>query len=417
MGCRPFITGDMMLTDPKLQKNVKPTGKDYQLADGGGLSLIVRAKGKMTWRYEYRVNGKKEKLTLGNYPAMSLAEARRLHQEKKLMVDRGESPIATDQAEQRAVEVEQSRVTFGKAAERYKAEWIDRNWKNPEKAWQPIALHLLPTLGDKPLEEITIGDIRALLYEKRERNGEQAALYAHSAAKRIFAYAVEHEWCTSNPALMIASQRIGSRRKRSRYLSTAEMKRYLNLVYQSSAYRGYKLGLHLLLMLGLRLHEVVQANWSEIDLDKAEWRIPAERMKGGLEHIVLLPPQAVEILHELQHLGSGSEWLFPMKSDLGRPMHGNNVGSVHRAVCITGGIDDYHVHDHRHTLSTHLHEMGYPPDVIEATLAHALGGMRGVYNNAEYREQRKAMLQAWADHLDSLVNGASIIRANFRKSA
>lgn len=404
------------LSDPTCN-TLKATGKEYQKADGGGLSLVVRREGTKVWRYEYRVNGRKEKLLLGSYPAMSLKEARAAHQEKKLLVDRGISPIAAEQVKQQAITEKQERVTFGQAAERYKTEYLDANWKDPEKAWGPIKLHLLPALADKPLEEITIADIRNLLSEKRERNGEQAALYTHGAAKRIFAYAVHNEWCASNPALLIMSKFVGKRRQRSRYLSTAEMKRYLNLVYQSSAYRGYKLGLHLLLMLGLRLHEVVGGNWSEIDLDNGEWRISADRMKGKAEHIVFLPAQAVEMLQELRILGNGSEWLFPMPTDPSRPMHGNNVGGVHRAVCITGGIEDYHVHDHRHTLSTHLHEMGWPADVIESALAHSIGGMRGVYNNAEYREQRKAMLRAWADHLDSLVNGASIIRANFRKSA
>lgn len=395
----------------------KATGKEYQKADGGGLSLVIRREGTKVWRYEYRVNGKKEKLLLGSYPAMSLKEARAAHQEKKQLVDRGISPLAADRDAQQAVVEKENRVTFGQAAERYKAEWIDSKWKDPEKAWGPVKLHLLPALADRPLEEITVADIRDLLFEKRERNGEQAALYVRGAAKRIFAYAVFKEWCATNPALLVESQYIGSRGKRTRYLSTAEMKRYLILVYQSSGYRGYKLGLHLLLMLGLRLHELAHGNWREIDLDKGEFRIPADRMKGGEDHIVLLPAQAIEMLQELRTLGCGSEWLFPMKSDPSRPMHGNNIGGLHRAVCMSGEVDDYHVHDHRHTLSTHLHEMGWPPDVIEATLAHKLGGMRGVYNNAEYRQQRQKMLQAWADHLDSLVHGASIIRANFRKSA
>lgn len=395
----------------------KATGKEYQKADGGGLSLVVRAEGSKVWRYEYRIDGKKEKLLLGSYPSIPLKEARAIHQEKKLLVDRGISPIAAEREAQRAIIEVQERVTFGLAAERYNTEWIASKWKNPEKAWGPIKLHLLPTLADKPLEEITVSIIRDLLYEKRERNGEQAALYIRGAAKRIFAYAIFKGWCTNNPALLVESQYIGSRGKRSRYLSTAEMKRYLTLIYQSSGYRGYKLGNHLLLMLGLRLHELAHGNWREIDLDNEEWRIPAERMKGAAEHTVMLPTQAIGMLQELRILGGGSEWLFPMKSDPTRPMHGNLIGSLHRAVCMTGEIDDYHVHDHRHTISTHLHEMGWPPDVIEATLAHALGGMRGVYNNAEYRQQRKKMLQEWANHLDGLVSGVSIVRANFRKSA
>ncbi len=413
----------MPLSDAKL-RTIKPTGKEYQLADGGGLVLVVRAKGAMAWRYEYRVNGKKEKLPLGNYPFTGLAEARRLHLAAKEKVKHGISPIEefkkleqAKQEERTKQEEHESRTRFGEAAERYRADWLERKWKDPAKAWGPIKLHLLPVFGARPLDDITASDVRNFLYGIRERNGEQAAIHAHGWLKRIFAHAVEHELGTSNPAALVNGRQIGSRTKRKRYLSTAETKHYLAQVYQSSTYRGYKLGLHLLLMLGLRLNEVAGANWCEIDLDAAEWRIPHGRMKSKRDHTVLLPQQAVELLKELHALGGGSAWLFPMRTNPAKPMHGNNLGGVHRSICTSGGIADYHLHDHRHTASTHLHEMGYPPDVINAALAHAVGGIRGVYNNAEYKEQRRAMLQAWADHLDALGSETTVIRAVFRRTA
>jgi integrase len=210
---------------------------------------------------------------------------------------------------------------------------------------------------------------------------------------------------------------VGTRKKRTRYLKVQEIRRYLAELYQSSCYRCYKLGLNLLLLLGLRLNELTGAAWSEIDLDHGEWQIPAERMKSKREHWVPLPPQAVEMFRELQALAGRSAWVFPMRSDPKRPMNGNNLDGVHRVICAACSIEDYHIHDHRHTASTHLHKMGYPADVIEAALAHAIRGLRGVYSHAEYREQRTRMLSAWADHLDSLMSEESVIRATFRKLA
>ncbi len=307
-------------------------------------------------------------------------------------------------------------MTFAAAAERYRAEWLERNWKDPAKPWGVIQRHLLPAFGAMALEDIAVDGLRLMLYDLRARKGEAAAMEAHGAIRRILAYGVEHGWLAHNAAA-IAPKRVGTRKKRARYLKAQDIRRYLAALYQSSCYRGYKLGLHLLLMLGLRLNELAGAAWSEIDLARGEFVIPAGRMKAKREHWVPLPPQAVEMLTELQALAGGSAWVFPMRTDPARAMDGNNLGGVHRAICASCDIDDYHVHDHRHTASTHLHEMGYPADVVEAALAHAIRGLRGVYSHAEYREQRAKMLGAWADHLDALMNEATVIRASFRKMA
>lgn len=259
--------------------------------------------------------------------------------------------------------------------------------------------------------------LRLMLYDLRARRGEAAALEAHGSMRRVLAYAVECEWIACNVAAAITPKRIGTRKKRTRYLKAQEIRRYLTALYQSSCYRGYKLGLHLLLMLGLRLNELAGAAWVEIDLERGEWVIPAARMKAGREHWVPLSPQAVEMFAELKALAGGSPWVFPMRTDPARAMNGNNLGGIHRVICASCEMEDYHIHDHRHTLSTHLHEMDYPADVIEAALAHAIRGLRGVYSHAEYREQRAKMLAAWAEYLDGLMNEATVIRATFRKSA
>ncbi|WP_211234042.1 tyrosine-type recombinase/integrase [Chitinilyticum litopenaei] len=421
-------------------KNAKPEAKDYQLAAGGGLFLVVRSTGGKSWVLDFVCNGERHRQRLGKYPAVSLAEACRLRDAARKVASQGGNPAellthddsrtalldgksvseaSKIKAEQEAFVIDAARMTFAEAAGRYKAGWVNQKWKNPDKAYATVRLHLLPQLGALALDDITAPDLRELLYAIRERRGEQAALHAHGWASRIFAYAVEHDWCNVNPAQAIKAARIGQKGKRGRYLSLQEMRRYLACLYQTDGYRGYKLALHLLLMLALRKNELCGAHWSEFDLVAAEWLIPAFRMKTKKEHRVFLPVQAVAILEELRRLGGGSEWVMPMPTNPKRPMNGNNLDGVQHAALIAAKIEDYVIHDHRHTASTQIREQGIEqnPEVIETILSHAIPGMAGVYSQAEYKTQRLAALQKWADFLDWVMNEQTVIAATFRKIA
>ncbi len=419
-------------------RNAKATGKDYQLSDGEGLFILIRAKGTKQWRCEYRMNGKKSKYGYGNYPELSLAEARTLHAAARKLIELGRHPaevmnssiakqmilkghslLEVDAAQAKAAEIEANakRMTFGQAADRYKTEWVDKNWKAPDKGYSPVRVNLLPKLGELALEDIDASLLREHLYTVREQRGTQAALQAHGWASRIFAFALEHDWCTRNPAQAIKAARIGARGKRVRWLTTPEIRRYLASLYQAECYRGYKLALHLLLILALRKNELCRANWSEFDLEAGEWLIPAGRMKSAKEHIVFLPSQAIEMLKELKHLGYGSEWVLPMPTNPKRPMSGNNLDGAHAAAINAAKIEDYVIHDHRHTASTQLREMGHLPEVVETALSHAIPGMAGVYSHAQYKKQRLEMLQSWADFLDKTMNEQTVIAATFRKIA
>lgn len=400
----------------------KATGADYQKADGGGLSLLVRASGLKIWRYEYRVNGKKEKYVIGDNDVIPAPDARKKRDELERLVKAGISPLEKEKLDElakvAALSAMDIRPTFLNVLERYREEWLPLHWKHPDKRWAFIKRTLIPALGDKLIADITKQDIRALLMLKRETSGEATAIAMLRALRHIYVWAIEQDICEINPAAAIQSKGVGKTKKRERHLTKPEIKRYLTLIYSGSSYRTYRLGLHLLLMLGIRLNELVEANWKEFSEDGTEWTIPPSRMKGKREHTLILPRQAVELFSELQTLGNGSEWVFPMKSDPKRHMNGNNLGETHRAACVAGGIDDYVMHDHRHTVSTTLNGSGkFHPQAIESVLAHAVRGMAGVYDNGDYRHLRAEMLQFWADTLDGIVNEATVIRANFRKVA
>lgn len=426
----------MPLTDTEIKK-LKPTGKEYQKADSRGLVLVVRAKGGKFWRFEYRLDGEKSRCGFGTYPEISLENARKIHLVARQLVEFGKHPatlldsheskqmiiddhnlkeIEANVKAKKEAEAIQSLMTFGDAADIYKTEWVNKAWKNPDRGWSPVRLHLLPKLADTPLEAIDVAMLRELIYDIRERKGVAIALICHGWSDRIFGYAVEHGYCKHNPAALIKAARVGNRNKRTRWLTTPEIKRYLTGLYQSGCYRGYKLALHLLLMLVLRKHELCHAAWSEIDLEKGEMLIPAARMKTKKDHLVMLPTQAVEMFKELQRLGGGSQWVFPMPTNPNRAMNGNNWDGAHSAAIVAGDILDYVIHDHRHTTSTHLREQGHSPEVVETALSHAIPGMAGTYSHAQYKTQRLQMLQSWADFLDGIMTERTVIQATFRKT-
>ena len=165
--------------------------------------------------------------------------------------------------------------------------------------------------------------------------------------------------------------------------------------------RAHKLALHLLILCMVRKSELTEAKWEEIDLDKAEWTIPGERMKKDKPHLVSLSRQAVAMLEELKGLASGSEWVFPSRGDLQSPIAKSTLNVAIRALEID--VRDFVIHDFRRTASTHLHEAGFNSDWIEKSLAHETKGIRGVYNRAQYADQRREMLQWWADFVDSQI--------------
>lgn len=425
-----------MLTDTEIKK-LKATGKEYQKADSRGLVVVVRAAGGKFWRGELRLDGKKFRCGYGNYPEISLTNARKIHEVARTLIQLGKHPstlLDSPAAKQMIIdgcsikEIEakitaakeaetcQALITFGDAADKYKTEWVDMKWKNPDKGWTPVRLHLLPKLADTPLELIDVTLLRELIYDIREHKGVTTSLSSHGWADRIFSYAVEHDYCKHNPAALIKAARIGNRTKRTRWLTTPEIRRYLTGVYQANCYRGYKLALHLLLMLALRKSELVGAAWAEIDFEKGEMLIPAVRMKGKRDHLVMLPTQAIEMLQELQRLGGGSPWVLPMSTDPTRAMHGNNLDATHSAALAAGDIVDYNIHDHRHTVSTHLRERGHSPEVVETALSHAIQGMAGTYSHAQYKTQRLEMLQSWANFLDTVMTERTVIQATFRKA-
>lgn len=449
----------MALSDTKL-RNLKPAAKVFQESDDGGLFIEVMPSGTKVWRLRYRIGGrgaKQEKVTLGEYPDYSLAEARAWREECKMLIARGLSPMALRRgddipadASHMAKELAQTFIrnwclkTRTKAKEKEAAqrqadtvEAFARQWyseivmannKDPRNILRALEKDIIPAIGQKQISDVTPTDVLAITDRIKNRGADQMALQTRNIMKRLFAYAIAREKTQFNPATAIEAKFIATARSREVALSAEEIGKLLREVYKSSIKRAYKLAIHLLIICMVRKGELVGARWEEIDLEKGEWVIPPHdrqmlasgRVVTGMKmkkpHTVQLSQQAIAMFEELRGLSSGSEWVLPSRGNLHHPIAHSTLNQAIRSLKID--VRDFVIHDFRRTASTHLHEAGFNSDWIEKCLAHETKGIRGVYNRAQYADQRREMLQWWADFVDSQIQDerGKVIIGNFGKA-
>jgi integrase len=397
----------MPLTDAKI-KGLKPRAARYMESDGKGLSLDVLPSGKMSWMFRYRLNGKQERVTLGQYPDLSLKAARDRRDDLATETAKGKSPAAEKKLARAGLTTNPSMRVFG---ERYFAEQVVPNWKNPKSIRRYLDNEVFPALGEKTLKDINALDVQALVYRKRDNGRIAAAMQLRNVLKQIFDYALELQLVTLNPAAMVATRYIGKARKRSRVLTPNEIRLYLRVVYQSNIRRQFKLALHIILLTLSRKSELLLARWEHVNFVAGEWLIPEENAKTSKPHIVYLSAQVSEMLRELKALAGNSDLVLPGRSSLARPFAANALNKALEG--LTFDMDPLTIHDLRRTGATLLTERGFNKDVIEKALSHEPVGIRAVYIVAEFAEQRKKMLQWWADYVDGIVNESKVIVGNF----
>jgi integrase len=401
----------MALTDTAI-KALKPKDRRYLVTDGRGLCLEVLPSGKRSWLFRYRLHGRPEKVVLGRYPEMSLKDARDKRDSQAGLVSRGQSPAREKQL---AKVSSASNSTLAEFAERYYREVVVRNRKDPRGLRRYLDNEILPALGSKALRDVTAADVQSLVFRKRDNGREAAAAQMRSLIKRIFDYAVVCGAAQINPALALPTRFITKSRSRTRALSADEIRIYLQTLYQSNIRRQFKLALHLILLTLVRKSEIRLAQWKDVDLEAREWQIPPENSKTAQSHIVYLSKQAIDLFGELKALAGESVWIMPGRSGLTTPFAHNAMNQA--MASITFKMNPFTIHDLRRTGSTLLHEKGFPTDVVEKALNHTIGGVRGVYNRAEYAEQRRRMLQSWADYVEGLAAEKEILVANFGHGA
>lgn len=396
-----------MLTDTKL-KNLKPQDKLYKVSDRDGLYVAVLTSGSVSFRYDYRINGRRETLVIGQYgrDGISLAEAREELITAKKLLKAGQSPAAAKRdgikkirgAETFAVHTDSymKHITLADSTRAMKQSVIDRD--------------ILPALGNKMMAEITTGMVRDLCDRIVARGGRSTAVQAREIISSVYRYANDRGHGLFNPAADIKPSSIAIFRPRERKLSPEEIGIFFRGLNSYSAMGTLKMALKLVLLTLVRKSEFTLATWPEVDFRKSTWTIPGDRMKAGREHIIYLSRQAHDLLVGLQMCACGSEYLVPGRYNFRKPLSNAALNSlIDRTVAAINKdgekIQDFTVHDLRRTASTLLHEADYPSDWIEKAQAHEQKGVRAVYNKAEYARQRTYMLQQWADMVDAWIAG------------
>jgi len=414
----------MPLTDTRI-RNTKPGEKPIKLTDGGGLYLEVRPSGARLWRYRYRIGGKENVFALGEYVQvppgetieqaqsrrnagmLTLAEARARREECRALVKQGIHPAHYRQAalmEQSA----RNACTFEAVAR----EWIAKKKPN----WAPYYLRqverfleadVFPYIGKLPIRDVTAAHLLEIVRRVEGRGAETVALLVRQWASAIFRYAVATLRADIDPAAALKGAIHRPKVKHHKPLSRNQIANFVRALDSYGGYRTTVIALRLLLLTFVRTVELRAARWDEIDLDRAEWRIPGERMKMREPHIVPLSRQAVELLRELHSYTGGRGFLFP---NVRNPRTCMSATTLNRALECLGfngeGTIDFSAHGFRATASTILNEMGFRPDLIERQLAHAeRNKVRASYNQAEYLEERRAMMQQWADMIDAMAKG------------
>ena len=403
----------MALSDVAI-KALKAKEKRYSVTDSAGLSTEVYPSGVKAWRYRYRLNGKLEKVAFGKYPVISLRDARAMRDEMATKVAKGSSPATAKRKARAACSDSMSMRDFG---EKYFREVAIKHRKNPISIRRYLTNQLYPAFGDKPVRDITTEDVRALIWRKKENGRDAAAGDLRGLIKRMFDYAQTCGIVNANPVHALPMRHVFKARSRQRVLQPHEIKLFLRACFESNLRRQFKVAFYLILLTMVRKGELMQARWEHVFLDDGEWHIPPQNSKSGQPHIVYLSRQAKEMFCELHKLAAGSEWVLPGRSSLLRPFDLTSLNVALKKVLHGLDVPAFTIHDFRRTASTLLHEQGWPSDVVEKALNHTIRGVRGVYNRAEYAEQRRQMLQQWGDWLESIVAENAILFGRFKRVA
>jgi integrase len=400
----------MSLTSIEIEKALKkPTTKRYQMNDGHGLSLDILPSGVRSWVFRYRLDGKQERVKLGDYKTLSLAEARKQRDARANLVNNGTSPA--QEKKRKRVESLTVGLTLSTFGDRYFAEQVKPNLKDPSEVRRYLNKEIYPHLGDRLLKDITAVDVRELIYDKRDKGRVVTALRMRQVLKGLYDYAMEKDLVIANPATQCATKYIGQTKKRTRKLSPTEIRIVLRTLDDSDIRESFKLALRITLLTLTRKSELRLAEWKDVNFEAGEWFVPGANTKTGVDHTIYLSNQVAEMFRELQVLACGSPYVLPGKSSIHRPMHENTLNGVLDRISFD--VPAFVIHDFRRTASTILHNNGFAPDWIELSLGHQIPGMRGVYNTAQYATDRKRMLAWWADYIDGLVSGSNVVIGNF----
>lgn len=397
-----------MLNDIQCRK-AKPRANPYKLTDSKGLYLEVKPNGVKAWRFRFKLSDKESVFAIGDYPAITLVDARKKRDEARDLVKQGINPAHNRQLEK--IKIEQATATTFEAVAR---EWLAlKDWEVSTKARRLDMLKriVFPSIGLLPIKQITPAHILDIL-KRTGKTRPAVAVEARRAMQGVFDLAICTLRADADPVHPVRKALPTNKTQHKRALGGEEIGQLLRDLdgYQ----RNFQTvaAFRLMWLTLCRPNEAIEAQWAEFDLDAAIWRIPAERMKKRKEHVMPLPAQAVAVLRSMHGVTGQHTHVFPHRDDRTKSM---TDAAMRQALKYLGWSGKYSPHATRTTGSTSLNEMGYRSDWIEKQLAHVeMNAVRRTYNHADYMADRATMMQQWADYLDTLKNGAQVIplRAN-----
>lgn len=395
------------LTDTRC-RTAKPADAPYAIQDGRGLYLEVRPTGLKVWRYRYWLTPTRAgRYTIGHYPAVSLGDARKERERIRAMVADGKNPADEKRnasARARAQTANTFSAVAGEWLEQQRAGMAESTYRNVESA---IRRNAIAAFGDLPIAEVTPAQVLAMLRGIEDRGAQAMASLVRSRVSAIYRYAIATLRADRDPAAALVG---AIRRPRVEHHVALSRAQIGELLKRLETYRGAPetiCAIRLLLFTFVRTVELRLAQWCEIDEARAEWRIPAERMKCRLPHLVPLSTQALAELRKLRSLTGHRPMLFPHASRGGASyMAGPTINQALEIMGFNGaGTIGFSAHGFRTTASTLLHELGYRPDVIERQLAHTEANqVRAAYNHAAYLTERREMMQAWGDFCEKTLD-------------
>lgn len=378
----------------------KPREKAYKLADGAGLYLEVVPSGSRYWRMKYRFNGKEKRMAFGVYPAVSLAQARALRDEAKKKLAEGIDPSFAKK-EEKLVRNVQLNNTFQAVALEWHGTKVSR-WSEgyASDIIEAFNKDIFPYIGQQPVNEIKPLVLLNVLRRMESRGATEKAKKVRQRCSEVFRYAIVTGRAEYNPAADLTSAMSGHESKHYPFLTVEELPDFFKALAGYTGSPLVVLAARLLILTGVRTGELRGASWSEFDLEKAVWEIPAERMKMKRPHLVPLSTQALEIVQQLKVMSGQYPLVFPGRNDPRKTMSEASINQVFKRIGYTGKVTG---HGFRHTMSTILHEEGFNTAWIETQLAHVdKNAIRGTYNHAQYMEGRREMMQWYGDYLNIL---------------
>lgn len=397
--------GGKMKLSKTLCNNLKPKEKSYKKFDGGGLYLEVMPNGNKLWRLKYYFQGKEKRFSLGKYPIVTLANAREKRMEAQKLLSQGVDPskqrISNEKLSRR-----NNRNTFEIVArqwyEKKKDTWSDSHSKN---VIHRLERNVFPYIGKSPLTKITPPDLLDMLQIMENRNALEVASRTRQICAQVFRYGIQTGRCENNPAIHLKGALKTHKKNHFAALDIKEIPQFLKALECNEArlYSRTRRAILLSLLTFARPGEIRQARWEHVYLDDKEWIIPGDMMKSGRDHILPLSKQSIEVLLDQQkETGQfNTPWVFPGQIDPQKPM---SDGTVNMGIKRLGYHNRMTAHGFRALARTTIREkLNYYPDIIEAQLAHKPSGPLGAaYDRAQFLDERKKMMQDWADYIDQV---------------